>query len=198
MKRMWKSSRRVSTAHASNGRTPDRHGLSHPVPIGAMARIALGSVVEVAEDALILVDEDDAPLGHAPKLEVHRRGLRHRAFSVFAFDADGSLLLQRRAAAKYHSPGLWSNTACGHPRPAAKSPPRGVGATRAGGHPRRGDRPAAAARRGLSEELGVTCGELRRAGVLRSRPEGGERGENGVAPLLVTRVDGAPRPDPAE
>jgi len=143
-----------------------------------MARIALGSVVEVAEDALILVDEDDAPLGHAPKLEVHRRGLRHRAFSVFAFDADGSLLLQRRAAAKYHSPGLWSNTACGHPRP--------------------GEPTDAAARRRLSDELGVTCGELRPAGVLRYRTELGELVENEVDHLLVTRVDEAPRPDPAE
>jgi isopentenyl-diphosphate delta-isomerase len=49
------------------------------------------------------------------KLEVHRRGLRHPAVSVFVMDQDRTLL-QRRAEAKYHTPGLWANACCTHPR----------------------------------------------------------------------------------
>ena len=63
---------------------------------------------------LILVDPDDREIGCGEKMEVHRRGLLHRAFSVFLFDAD-RLLIQQRAAGKYHSAGLWANTCCSHP-----------------------------------------------------------------------------------
>lgn len=67
---------------------------------------------------MVLVDEADVEIGCADKLEAHRSpGLRHRAFSVLVFDAAGRLLLQRRAAEKYHFAGRWSNTCCGHPRP---------------------------------------------------------------------------------
>jgi isopentenyl-diphosphate delta-isomerase len=48
------------------------------------------------------------------KLEVHQRGLRHKAVSVFVLDAE-RVLLQRRALGKYHTPGLWANTCCTHP-----------------------------------------------------------------------------------
>jgi isopentenyl-diphosphate Delta-isomerase len=71
---------------------------------------------EAAEDVLILVDETDRPTGAGGKLAVHREGLLHRAFSVFLFDRRGDVLLQRRAATKYHSGGLWANSCCGHPR----------------------------------------------------------------------------------
>ena len=63
---------------------------------------------------LILVDPDDRVTGYGEKLDVHRRGLLHRAFSVFLFN-DGRLLMQKRAAGKYHSAGLWANTCCSHP-----------------------------------------------------------------------------------
>ena len=63
------------------------------------------------------MDAEDQPLGTMEKLRAHREGRLHRAFSVFLFDREGRLLLQRRAATKYHSPGLWTNTCCGHPRP---------------------------------------------------------------------------------
>lgn len=49
------------------------------------------------------------------KLEVHQRGLRHKAVSVFVMDG-ASVLIQRRAMSKYHTPGLWANTCCTHPR----------------------------------------------------------------------------------
>ena len=64
---------------------------------------------------LILVDPDDREIGRGEKMDVHRRGLLHRAFSVFLFNRD-CLLIQRRAAVKYHSAGLWANTCCSHPR----------------------------------------------------------------------------------
>jgi isopentenyl-diphosphate Delta-isomerase len=64
---------------------------------------------------LILVDEHDVPLGKMEKMEVHEKGLLHRAFSVFIFNTKGELLLQQRADGKYHSGGLWTNTCCSHP-----------------------------------------------------------------------------------
>jgi isopentenyl-diphosphate delta-isomerase len=64
---------------------------------------------------LILVNEQDEPIGQMEKMEVHRKGLLHRAFSVFIFNEKGEMLLQQRAAKKYHSPNLWSNACCSHP-----------------------------------------------------------------------------------
>ena len=65
---------------------------------------------------VILVDQDDQPLGLMEKMEAHEKGLLHRAFSAFLFNADNELLLQKRAKSKYHSGGLWTNTCCSHPR----------------------------------------------------------------------------------
>jgi len=126
----------------------------------------------------VLIDEADAALGEGEKLDVHRSGVLHRAFSVFAYNAAGELLLQRRALSKYHSGGLWTNTCCGHPRP--------------------GEATADAARRRLGEELGIDCGELRSAGVLRYRAEIVDLVENELDHLLVTEVSGDPEPNPDE
>lgn len=68
-------------------------------------------------EEVILVNENDEPIGTMEKLQAHREGRLHRAFSVFIFNPNGDLLLQKRAAGKYHSAGLWSNTCCSHPRP---------------------------------------------------------------------------------
>jgi len=89
------------------------------------------------EDQVTLVDENDIEVGVEEKMAAHRSGKLHRAVSVFIFDSGGRLLLQKRAAAKYHSGGLWSNTCCGHPRP----------------NENRRD----AARRRLKEEMGIDC-----------------------------------------
>lgn len=70
----------------------------------------------MSEDNVILVDENDNQVGLMPKLEAHQKGLLHRAFSVFIFNKDYKLLLQKRALSKYHSGGLWTNTCCSHPR----------------------------------------------------------------------------------
>ncbi len=89
------------------------------------------------EDQLIIVNEKDEMVGVGAKLNIHREGLLHRAFSVFIFNSHGELLLQRRALSKYHSPGLWSNTCCGHPRP--------------------GEQVIVAARQRLKAEMGLDC-----------------------------------------
>ncbi len=68
------------------------------------------------KEYLILVDENDQPVGKAEKLETHQAGLLHRAFSIFILNTKGELLLQQRADDKYHSAGLWTNTCCSHPR----------------------------------------------------------------------------------
>ena len=62
-----------------------------------------------------LVDDNDLIVGYAEKLEVHIQGLLHRAFSILVFNEKGKLLIHQRALGKYHSPGLWTNTCCGHP-----------------------------------------------------------------------------------
>jgi isopentenyl-diphosphate Delta-isomerase len=64
---------------------------------------------------LILVDENDVPVGTAEKMEAHEKALLHRAFSVFIFNSKGEMLLQQRALSKYHSGGLWTNACCSHP-----------------------------------------------------------------------------------
>ena len=72
---------------------------------------------DVTEHPLVLVDENDQPVGLMEKMEAHRKALLHRAFSVFLFNKKGDMLLQRRALKKYHSGGLWTNTCCSHPFP---------------------------------------------------------------------------------
>jgi len=68
------------------------------------------------EENVVLVDRNDNPIGTMPKMEAHKKALLHRAFSIFILNKKGQLMLQRRALNKYHSPGLWTNTCCSHPR----------------------------------------------------------------------------------
>ena len=62
----------------------------------------------MTDEQVVLVDEDDREVGTGEKLAVHRSGTLHRAFSIFVFDQEKNLILQRRAAGKYHSAGRWS------------------------------------------------------------------------------------------
>lgn len=68
------------------------------------------------QEYVILVDENDAPVGQEEKMRAHELGLLHRAFSIFIFNSSGELMLQQRALDKYHCGGLWTNTVCSHPR----------------------------------------------------------------------------------
>ena len=66
------------------------------------------------EDNVILVNEQDEPIGLMPKMEAHEKAVLHRAFSVFVLNNKNQVMLQQRAAHKYHSPLLWTNTCCSH------------------------------------------------------------------------------------
>lgn len=68
------------------------------------------------EERVILVNEQDEPIGTMEKIEAHEKALLHRAFSVFVFNDKGETMIQQRAMHKYHSPGLWTNTCCSHQR----------------------------------------------------------------------------------
>lgn len=93
--------------------------------------------IEVENEYVILVNELDIETGEMEKLTVHQMGLLHRAFSVFIFNSNSELLLQQRADGKYHSPGLWTNTCCSHPKP--------------------GESTLNACKRRLMEEMGMGC-----------------------------------------
>lgn len=68
------------------------------------------------EEEVVLINPQDEVLGSMEKMEAHENGLLHRAFSVFLFNEKGEMLLQKRAASKYHSPNQWTNAVCSHPR----------------------------------------------------------------------------------
>jgi len=68
------------------------------------------------EEQVILVNENDEPIGLMPKLEAHQKAVLHRAFSVFILNDKNEIMLQQRASEKYHSPLLWTNTCCSHQR----------------------------------------------------------------------------------
>lgn len=85
---------------------------------------------------VILVNKLDEAIGEMEKLQAHKTAALHRAFSVFIFNGDGKMLLQKRALQKYHSTGLWTNACCSHPLP--------------------GENTKDAAARRLKEELGFT------------------------------------------
>ena len=115
----------------------------------------------------------DGALVPVEKLEVHRRGLRHKAVSVFVVTAD-RILIQKRAATKYHTPGLWANACCTHP------------------HWGEDDRTCAARR--LDEELGIDGLRLEHRGAIEYRADvGGGLTEHEVAEIFVgTATDDLP------
>lgn len=68
------------------------------------------------EEQVVLVNDKNEELGTMPKMEAHEKAVLHRAFSVFLINDKGETMLQQRAAQKYHSPMLWTNTCCSHQR----------------------------------------------------------------------------------
>ncbi len=127
---------------------------------------------------VILVDQADRPVGRMEKQEAHRKGLLHRAFSVFLLDGS-KLLIQRRALDKYHCGGLWSNPCCSHPAP--------------------GEPVLLAAERRLDEELGIKNARLRELDTFLYRaafPNG--LAEHELDHVLLGEYSGPVRPDPME
>lgn len=122
----------------------------------------------------------DGTLTPVDKLEVHRRGLRHLAVSVFVLRGP-RVLIQRRALGKYHTPGLWANTCCTHPR--------------------WGEDPAACAQRRLREELGITGLVPRAVGQVEYRADvGGGMVEHELVEIFLAEAPATLRlaPDPGE
>lgn len=131
-------------------------------------------------EEIILVDELDEEIGTAEKLDAHTgSGLLHRAFSIVLFGPDGRMLLQQRAAVKYHFGGLWTNACCGHPRP--------------------GEELVEAARRRLREELGFDT-ELRPVFSFRYSATDDDSGltEEELDHVLVGETLGEFTPNPDE
>lgn len=129
-------------------------------------------------EQVVLVDERDNELGSEEKGKAHELALLHRALSVFIFDGQGRLLIQKRAAGKYHSPGLWANSCCSHPRPAESV--------------------EAAAQRRCQEELGMAVA-VRNGGTFTYKCAVGDAmWENEYVHLFWALSDDPCRPDPSE
>ena len=79
--------------------------------------MAREEIVSNASEQLILVDDNDREIGFKAKNDCHLgKGVLHRAFSIFVFNAENELLLQQRSPSKMLWPNYWSNTCCSHPR----------------------------------------------------------------------------------
>ena len=138
-----------------------------------------------ARDVVVLVDEyghdlfnPDGGLSTVEKMEAHRRGLLHRAVSIFLFNDKNELLLQKRAVNKYHSPKKWSNTCCTHPAPE--------------------ETPLMAARRRLSEEMGLTTTLTEIFTFLYQANAGNGLTENEFDHVFLGVSNQNPNPSPAE
>src|SRR5262245_12069888 len=129
-------------------------------------------------ELVILVDDDDREMGSADKIAAHVGPRLHRAFSVFVFRRSGETLIQRRAAGKYHSAGLWSNACCGHPRPGETTP--------------------AAAERRVREELGLSCRVSWACRFTYRADLGSGMHEHEIDHVFVAQTDDDPTLDPAE
>ena len=130
-------------------------------------------------EKVILVDEKDNEIGTEEKIKAHQNGGKlHRAFSIFIFNSQGQMLIHKRAKTKYHSPGLWTNACCSHPKP--------------------GESLKEAVHRRLKEEMGFDC-ELEEAFSFIYKADVG----NGLTEwefdhVFIGRFDGEPEPNPEE
>lgn len=93
--------------------------------------------ISMSETFVILVDENDNPVGYMEKIEAHKNAMLHRAISVFLINSEEEWILQKRSLDKYHSKGLWTNACCTHPAP--------------------GESELDSANRRLMEEMGISC-----------------------------------------
>lgn len=130
------------------------------------------------EEEVILVTPEDKVLGTMPKMEAHKKAVLHRAFSVFVMNKEGKILLQQRAAHKYHSPLLWTNTCCSHQR---------MGETNIG-----------AGRRRLMEEMGFDTELTELFSFIYKAPFDNGLTEHELDHVLLGRYDGDPDINPEE
>ena len=130
------------------------------------------------EEQVILVDKNDNQIGLMNKMEAHEKALLHRAFSVFVFNDNNELMLQQRAAEKYHSPLLWANTCCSHQR--------------------NGEANLDAGKRRLEEEMGFTCTLEEKFSFIYKAPFDNGLTEHELDYVMVGTYNGKPKINPDE
>ena len=130
------------------------------------------------EEMIILVDENDKEIGSEEKIKVHKEGKLHRAFSIFIFNSEGKMLLQKRAKSKYHSGGLWTNTCCSHPRA--------------------GESLNDAVHRRLKEEMGFDCELKEIFSFIYKVKFDNNLSEYEYDHVFIGKFDGSPKPNPDE
>lgn len=132
----------------------------------------------MAEEKVILVNENDEQIGLMEKIEAHEKALLHRAFSVFVFNDENELMIQQRALSKYHSPGLWTNTCCSHQR--------------------EGESNVEAGKRRLQEEMGFSTSLKDTISFIYKAPFDNGLTEHEFDHILVGYFDGKPELNPDE
>ena len=132
----------------------------------------------MVEDLVILVNEQDEPIGSMPKLEAHQEGLLHRAFSVLVYNAKNEMLIHQRAMGKYHSEGLWTNACCSHPKP--------------------GETVIEAAHRRLEEEMNFDCDLKHEFNFIYKTPLENDLFEHEFDHVLSGTFEGEFTPNPSE
>ncbi|HAC25394.1 MAG TPA: isopentenyl-diphosphate delta-isomerase [Cytophagales bacterium] len=123
-------------------------------------------------EQVVLVNDHDEVTGVMEKMEAHRTGSLHRAFSVLLFNSRGEMLLQKRAQTKYHSSGLWTNTCCSHPRP--------------------GETLEEAARRKLRQEMGIEANPRFAFKFQYKAPLDNQLIEHEIDHVFIGQFDGEP------
>ena len=129
-------------------------------------------------EEMVLVDKNDNQVGTGEKMQVHKDGVLHRAFSIFVFNSEGKMMIHQRNKNKYQSGGLWTNTCCSHPMP--------------------GEKTEDAVKRRLQEEMGFTT-KLKKAFdfIYRVKFDNGLF-EHELDNVFIGRFDGNPKPNPDE
>jgi len=126
---------------------------------------------------VVLVNKKDEAVGVEEKMKTHLDGKLHRAFSIILFNKKGEVLIQQRAKSKYHSPGLWSNTCCSHPKPKENLDQ--------------------AAKRRLKEEMGITT-DLKKKFSFIYKAKLSHLTEYEFDHVFLGRFDGKPKPNKKE
>jgi len=126
---------------------------------------------------IIIVDKNDSEIGTGEKLITHKEGKLHRAFSVFLFNSKGEMLIQKRAKTKYHSPSLWSNACCSHPRPNQKLEKE--------------------VKKRLKEEMGIEC-DLKEIFSFVYKAKIGNLIEHEFDHVFLGKFNGKPKPNKEE
>ncbi|MEL6917520.1 MAG: isopentenyl-diphosphate Delta-isomerase [Bacteroidota bacterium] len=130
------------------------------------------------EENVILVNRLDEQIGTMPKMEAHEKAELHRAFSVFIMNDAGEIMLQQRAAHKYHSPLLWTNTCCSHQR---------VGETN-----------VEAGKRRLQEEMGFSTDLIELFSFIYKAPFDNGLTEHELDHVMAGNYNGLPKINPDE